>query len=33
MELPKFKYHPDPIATGVFEKSDDICECCSKAKG
>ena len=28
--LPKFKYHPDPLATGVFEPSEEICDCCGK---
>jgi uncharacterized protein CbrC (UPF0167 family) len=32
-ELPRFKYHPDPIKTGVIEKSDAICPCCNKARG
>lgn len=30
MEMPKFKYHPDPIASGVLQKSDKLCECCEK---
>jgi len=33
MELPKFKYHPDPVKTGSFIKSDEICECCKEKKG
>ena len=33
MELPKFKYHPDPIATGNIIKSDDTCECCGTQTG
>ena len=29
-ELPKFRYHPDPIGTGAFKKADTPgrCECC-----
>lgn len=33
MELPKFRYHPDPIATGAIEPSEERCECCGKANG
>lgn len=33
MELPKFKYHPDPLATGSIEASDEACECCGKSTG
>lgn len=33
MELPKFKYHPNPIATGSIEKSDVTCVCCGEARG
>ena len=31
-EFPKFRYHPDPIGTGAFEKADEVkvCECCGK---
>lgn len=31
--LPKFKYHPDPLATGAVKVSDAICQCCDKARG
>ena len=31
--LPKFKYHPDPRATGAFKVSEATCECCGKARG
>src|SRR5580765_1558527 len=31
--LPKFKYHPDPIATGHIVESDTECVCCGKALG
>lgn len=33
MKIPNFKYHPDPIASGVIEKSDKICRCCNAARG
>lgn len=33
MDLPKFKYHPDPIASGSVVKSDKVCACCNEAKG
>ena len=30
--IPKFRYHPDPLATGAFEESEEgqICDCCGK---
>lgn len=33
MELPKFKYHPDPLGTGSIEASEEACECCGKETG
>ena len=31
MNIPKFKYHPDPIATGAFQQGEErVCDCCSK---
>jgi uncharacterized protein len=33
MELPKFKYHPDPIATGHIVESKIKCCCCGTARG
>ncbi len=33
MELPEFKYHPDPIKTGSVFESDEICNCCQKQTG
>ena len=33
MDLPVFKYHPDPIGTGAIEKTEDECECCGKPRG
>ena len=33
VELPKFKYHPDPLATEAIKVSDEECECCGKARG
>ncbi len=31
--IPKFKYHPDPIATGAIKKNDSQCECCGENRG
>lgn len=31
--LPKFKYHPDPAATGSIIRSDNECVCCGRARG
>jgi len=30
--IPKFRYHPNPLATGAFEESEEgvICDCCGK---
>lgn len=33
MDLPTFKYHPNPIATGAVKESDAACECCGQARG
>jgi uncharacterized protein CbrC (UPF0167 family) len=33
MTLPKFTYHPDPVATGSIEASAEICICCGQARG
>jgi uncharacterized protein CbrC (UPF0167 family) len=33
MELPKFRYHPDPVATGSIREGAEACECCGKATG
>jgi len=33
MELPKFKYHPDPVGTGSVASSNTKCVCCGKARG
>ncbi|MCK7633214.1 MULTISPECIES: CbrC family protein [unclassified Shewanella] len=33
MELPKFKYHPNPINTGSIVKSGEVCKCCNKKRG
>jgi len=32
-QLPTFKYHPDPLATGAIEVSEARCECCGEARG
>ncbi len=31
--FPRFRYHPDPIATGAVKPSDATCECCNRARG
>ena len=33
MDLPTFRYHPDPVATGSVERSDAECACCSRRRG
>jgi uncharacterized protein CbrC (UPF0167 family) len=33
MELPKFKYHPDPVSTGSIVESEAKCVCCGEARG
>lgn len=33
MDLPKFKYHPDPVATGAVVKSDEECARCRQVRG
>lgn len=32
-DLPAFRYHPDPVATGVVERQDRACACCGTARG
>lgn len=32
-QLPKFKYHPDPIKTGSIVKSEQPCWCCNQKRG
>lgn len=32
-ELPDFPYHPDPVATGAFERRTHTCRCCEKTSG
>lgn len=31
--LPTFRYHPDPVTTGVFEARERPCVCCGQARG
>jgi uncharacterized protein len=31
--LPKFDYHPDPVATGSVIPSNAVCDCCGQAHG
>lgn len=33
IDLPIFKYHPDPIRSGSLVKSNKKCECCKRARG
>jgi len=33
MPLPKFRYHPDPLATGSIKPSTAVCDCCGEARG
>jgi uncharacterized protein CbrC (UPF0167 family) len=32
-DLPTFRYHPDPLATGSIQPSDAECICCGKVRG
>ena len=32
-DLPRFTYHPDPLATGSIVASSETCECCGEARG
>jgi uncharacterized protein len=32
-DLPAFRYHPDPLASGAIEPSDVECACCGKKRG
>ncbi len=31
--LPEFPYHPDPLTTGVVERSDETCRSCGRVRG
>jgi len=33
MDLPQFRYHPDPLATGSVARNDAPCQCCGKSRG
>ncbi|PWT93126.1 MAG: hypothetical protein C5B55_05105 [Blastocatellia bacterium] len=33
MDIPTFKYHPDPLATGSIERSEQTCLVCGQARG
>jgi uncharacterized protein CbrC (UPF0167 family) len=33
MDLPIFRYHPDPIRSGSIAQSDAQCQCCGKERG
>lgn len=32
-ELPTFRYHPDPVSSGVFERLPGACRCCGVDRG
>ena len=32
-QLPRFRYHPNPLATGAVKASDAICVCCGLSHG
>ena len=31
--LPHYRYHPDPVRTGVVVEGDDVCRACERARG
>ena len=31
--LPKFRYHPDPVRSGVVRLGPETCKCCNRARG
>jgi uncharacterized protein CbrC (UPF0167 family) len=33
MELPQFKYHPEPLTTGRIAPSDEVCEVPGRVRG
>jgi len=33
MDLPTFRYHPDPLASGSIAASDAACACCNQHRG
>jgi hypothetical protein len=33
MELPAFRYHPDPFASGSIKSGSVVCDCCGQARG
>jgi uncharacterized protein CbrC (UPF0167 family) len=33
MALPRFRYHPDPVATGAIQPAATVCACCGQARG
>src|SRR6185369_459720 len=33
MDLPVFRYHPDPIGSGSIVASEDKCRCCGRNRG
>jgi uncharacterized protein len=33
MELPSFRFHPDPVRSGSITASDEVCRCCGQKRG
>ena len=33
MDLPSFRYHPDPVGTGSIVEVDEVCPCCERVRG
>jgi uncharacterized protein CbrC (UPF0167 family) len=33
VDLPRFRYHPDPVATGSIQADDRACICCAEVRG
>src|SRR5262245_31850617 len=33
MNLPVFKYHPDPLSSGSIKESKELCRCCGEERG
>jgi len=33
IDLPRFKYHPDPLATGSIVPAASVCRCCGRVRG
>jgi uncharacterized protein CbrC (UPF0167 family) len=33
MDVPSFRYHPDPVRSGSIQQSDATCDCCGQQRG